>query len=105
MDVLASLTRDKPVVIFSKSSCCMIHTVNALIRSFGTNPTVIEIDTMPNGQQVENALIQLGCRPSVPAIFIGQQFIGSTDDLIHLNVQNKLGQMLIKAKAIFLWSR
>lgn len=105
MDVLASLTVDKPVVIFSKSSCCMSHTVKALICSFGANPAVIEVDKMTNGQQVERALIQLGCRPSVPAVFIGQQFIGGADQVISLNVQNKLAQLLIRARAIFIWSR
>lgn len=83
----------------------MCHSVKSLIRSFGTEPTAVEIDKMQNGQQVERALIQLGCRPSVPAVFIGQQFIGGIDELIRLNVQNKLGQLLISASAIFLWSR
>ncbi|XP_061369422.1 monothiol glutaredoxin-S1-like [Gastrolobium bilobum] len=105
MDVLANLTADKPVVIFSKSTCCMSHTATALIRSFGYYPSVIEVDKLPNGLQVERALVQLGCRPSVPAVFIGQQFIGGTDELIKLNVQNKLAQLLLNAKAIFIWSK
>lgn len=103
MDVVSSLIADKPVVIFSKSNCCMSHTVKTLIFSFGANPTVIEIDKMANGQQIESALIQLGCRPSVPAVFIGQQFIGGADQLIRLNLQNKLPDLLLKARAIFLW--
>ncbi|KAK7396853.1 hypothetical protein VNO78_18015 [Psophocarpus tetragonolobus] len=105
MDVLTTLTADKPVVIFSKSTCCMSHTVKALICSFGANPSVIEVDKMASGHQVERALIQLGCRPSVPAVFIGQQFIGGADEVIKLNVQNKLAQLLLRAKAIFIWSR
>ncbi|AES82093.1 putative thioredoxin-disulfide reductase [Medicago truncatula] len=103
MDLLASLTENKPVVMFSKSTCPMSHTVRELIRGFGTEPYVIEIDKMPNGQQIERALIQLGRRPTVPAVFIGQQFIGGIDELISLNVQNKLVQLLLKAKAIFFW--
>ncbi|XP_058742637.1 monothiol glutaredoxin-S6-like [Vicia villosa] len=103
MDMLASLIENKPVVIFSKSTCCMSHTVKALISSFKANPIVIEIDKMANGHQIERALIQLGCRPSVPAVFIGQQFIGSTDEVISLNVQNKLAPLLLKARAIFIW--
>ena len=105
MDVLTSLTADKPVVIFSKSTCFMSHTVKALICSFGASPSVIELDKMQSGHQVERALIQLGCKPSVPAVFIGQQFIGGADEVIKLNVQNKLAQLLLGAKAIFIWSR
>ncbi|XP_004496051.1 monothiol glutaredoxin-S6-like [Cicer arietinum] len=103
MDILAALTADKPVVIFSKSSCCMGHSVKALISSFGAKITVIEVDKMVNCEQIERALIQLGCRPSVPAVFIGQQFIGGVDQVIRLNVQNKLAPLLLSAKAIFIW--
>ncbi|KAK2364628.1 hypothetical protein P8452_67549 [Trifolium repens] len=102
MDLLASLTENKPVVIFSKSTCCMNPTMIALIRGFGAEPIVIEIDKMGNGYQIERALIQLGCRPSVPAVFIGQKFVGGTDEVISLNVQNKLSQLLLKARAIWL---
>ncbi|CAJ1969101.1 unnamed protein product [Sphenostylis stenocarpa] len=104
MDLLATLTADKPVVIFSKSNCCISHSVKALICSFGANPTVIEVDKMENGQQIERALIQLGCRPTVPAVFIGQQLIGGAEELIRLNVQNNLAQLLLRARAIFIWS-
>ncbi|XP_054809997.1 monothiol glutaredoxin-S6-like [Prosopis cineraria] len=105
MEMVTRLIADKPVVIFSKSSCCMSHTVKALICSFGANPTVIEVDKLSNGQHIERALMQLGCRPSVPAVFIGQQFIGGANEVISLNVQNKLGQLLLGAKAIFIWAR
>lgn len=60
---------------------------------------------MANGQQIESALIQLGCRPTVPAVFIGQQLIGGADELIRLNLQNRLAELLLRAGAIFLWSR
>lgn len=103
MDIVAALTADKPVVIFSKSTCCMGHSMKALICSFGANPTIIEVDKMENGEQIERALVQLGCRPSVPAVFIGQQFIGGADQVIHLNTQNKLSQLLLRARAIFIW--
>ncbi|RDX65804.1 Monothiol glutaredoxin-S1, partial [Mucuna pruriens] len=92
MDILATLISDKPVVIFSKSTCCISHSVKALICSFGASPTVIEVDKMANGQQIERALIQLGCRPTVPAVFIEQKLIGGAEELISLNVQNKLAQ-------------
>lgn len=103
MDIVAALTADKPVVIFSKSTCCIGHSVKALIGSFGANPIVIEVDKMANGQQIERALVQLGCRPSVPAVFIGQRLIGGADEVMRLNIQNKLAQLLLRAKAIFIW--
>lgn len=103
MDVVTRLIAEKPVVIFSKSTCCMSHSVKALICSFGADPMVIEVDKMANGLQIERALVQLGCSPSVPAVFIGQQFIGGADAVISLNIQNKLAQLLLRARAIFIW--
>ncbi|RZC21724.1 Monothiol glutaredoxin-S6 [Glycine soja] len=76
MDVITSMVAEKPVVIFSKSTCCLSHSMTSLIRSFGANPTVHELDEMANGQQIESALLHMGCQPSVPAVFIGQRFIG-----------------------------
>ncbi|KAJ7972911.1 Monothiol glutaredoxin-S6, partial [Quillaja saponaria] len=104
MDMVKRLVAEKPVVIFSQSNCCMSYSVKSLICSFGANPTVYEIDKIPNGQNIERALLQLGCRSSVPAVFIGEQFIGGASEVISLNVQNKLSQLLIRARAIFIWS-
>ncbi|KAK9945512.1 hypothetical protein M0R45_011025 [Rubus argutus] len=78
MDMVARLVNEKPLVIFSKSSCCMSHSIKTFLYDFGANPTVYEVDQMPNGQQIERALAAARGRPSVPAVFIGQQFIGGT---------------------------
>ncbi|KAH0978528.1 hypothetical protein GBA52_028247 [Prunus armeniaca] len=87
MDMVAGLVDEKPLVIFSKSSCCMSHSTKSFLRGFGANPTVYELDQMPNGQQIERALLQRGCRPSVPAVFIGQELVGEgpldRDDVDH----------------------
>ncbi|XP_057440710.1 monothiol glutaredoxin-S6-like [Lotus japonicus] len=88
MDTITSMVAEKPVVIFSKSTCCLCHSVTSLIRNFGANPTVHELDTMAEGQQIEEALLQMGCRPSVPAVFIGQQFIGGSKKIMSLHVRN-----------------
>ncbi|KAF7818236.1 monothiol glutaredoxin-S1-like [Senna tora] len=102
MEMVTNLVGEKPVVIFSKSSCCMSHTVKTLILSFGANPRMIEIDKLENGEEIESALVGLGCKPSVPAVFIGQKLIGGANEVISLNLQNKLPQLLLAAKAIFI---
>lgn len=102
--VIASLVDNKRVVIFSKNTCAMSHSIKLLIQSFGTNPTVYELDEMPNGGQIERVLLELGCEPSVPAVFIGQQFIGGAPQVFSLNVQNRLASMLLRAGAIFIWN-
>ena len=76
--------------------------MTSLIRSFGANPTVHELDEMANGQQIESALLQMGCQPSVPAVFIGQRFIGGSKKIMSLHVRNELVPLLKNAGAIWI---
>ncbi|MCE5166545.1 Monothiol glutaredoxin-S1, partial [Datura stramonium] len=103
MERVMKLGAESPVVIFTKSSCCMSHSIETLIRSFGANPTVYELDELPNGREMEKALIELGCQPSVPAVFIGKELVGGSNEIMSLNLMrgNKLKQLLIRANAIW----
>ncbi|CAB4281515.1 unnamed protein product [Prunus armeniaca] len=106
MDTITSMVAERPVVIFSRTSSCMSHSIKSLIRSYGANPTVYELDEVANGQAIERALVQhFQCQPSVPAVFIGQQFIGGADQVMSLQVQNQLVPRLIRANAIWVWNR
>lgn len=79
----------------------MSHTIKSLICGFGANPTVYELDQLPNGREVERALVQLGLNPSVPAVFIGQQLVGGANQIMTLQVQNQLSPLLRRAGAIW----
>ncbi|GAB4829642.1 Monothiol glutaredoxin-S6 [Ancistrocladus abbreviatus] len=105
MEAVRRLVEDKPVVIFSKSSCCVSHSMKQLISSYGTKPTVYELDEIPNGREIERVLQIMGCKPSVPAVFIGQKFVGGANDVISLQVQGKLAPMLMEAGAIWVWHK
>ncbi|ESR57489.1 hypothetical protein CICLE_v10023013mg [Citrus x clementina] len=96
------MVAERPVVIFSRSSCSMSHAIKALICSFGANPTVYELDEIPNGLQIERELVQLGCQPIVPAVFIGQQLVGGAKQVMSLQVTNQLSHLLIRAGAIWI---
>ncbi|KAL3338980.1 hypothetical protein AABB24_027869 [Solanum stoloniferum] len=100
MDMVMKLGTSSAVVIFTKSSCCISHSIEILIRSFGANPTIYELDTHPNGKQMEKALMELGCQPT-PAIFIGKELVGGANEIMSLNVRGKLKQLLIRANAIW----
>ncbi|KAJ0742694.1 putative thioredoxin-disulfide reductase [Helianthus annuus] len=102
MAVVTRLVKDRAVVIFSKSSCCICHSIKTLICSFGANPTVYELDERPDGQQIEKELIALGCKPSVPAVFIGQELVGGSNEIMSLHLKGMLVPMLIKEGAIWL---
>ncbi|KAB2056760.1 hypothetical protein CXB51_027710 [Gossypium anomalum] len=102
MEAVTRMVADRPVVIFSRTTCCMSHTIKTLISGFGANPTVYELDEIQDGQQVERALQQMGCKPSVPAVFIGQQLIGGPNQIMTLQVKNQLVPMLMRAGAIWI---
>ncbi|KAK8661718.1 hypothetical protein V6N13_091314 [Hibiscus sabdariffa] len=80
MERVTKLASEKPVVIFSKSSCCMSHTIKTLFYEFGVDPAVHELDEIPRGCEIEQALLRLGCNPSVPAVFIGGEFVGGANE-------------------------
>ncbi|GJT57202.1 monothiol glutaredoxin-S2-like protein [Tanacetum coccineum] len=101
MAMVTSLVNERSVVIFSKSSCCMSHTIKTLISSFGANPTVYELDEHPKGHQLDKELRGLGCKPSVPAVFIGQELIGGANEIMSLHLKGQLVPLLLRANAIW----
>lgn len=101
MDMIRDLASQKAAVIFTKSSCCMCHSIKALFYEHGASPAVHELDQEANGKEMEYALQMLGCNPSVPAVFIGGKYIGSAKDVISLHVDGSLKEKLIEARAIW----
>ncbi|XP_075490781.1 glutaredoxin-C11-like [Primulina tabacum] len=101
MERVRDLASKKAVVIFTKSSCFMCHSIKALFYDLGASPAVHELDQDTKGREMEWALKGLGCNPAVPAVFIGGVFVGSSKDVISLHVEGSLKQMLIDAKAIW----
>lgn len=101
MERLSELAKTKAAVIFAKSSCCMSHSITTLFHDLGANPAVYEIDHDPRGREMEWALQKLGCKPTVPAVFIGGKFVGSAKDVLAAHLKGSLKDMLIDAKAIW----
>ncbi|XP_042518429.1 monothiol glutaredoxin-S2-like [Macadamia integrifolia] len=101
MERLSLLSKQKPVVIFSKSSCCMSHTVKTLICNFGASPLVYELDEDPKGRELERALMRLGCNPVVPVVFIAGKLIGGANEVMERQMNGTLKETLIRANAIW----
>ncbi|KHN46590.1 Glutaredoxin-C11 [Glycine soja] len=101
MDRVRELASKKAAVIFTKSSCYMCRSITQLFYELGASPAVHELDKDGYGREMEWALRSMGCNPSVPAVFIGGKFVGSSKDVISLHVDGSLKQMLMAAKAIW----
>ncbi|KAF1892095.1 hypothetical protein Lal_00036450 [Lupinus albus] len=79
MDRVRDLASKKAAVIFTKSSCCMCHSIKQLFYELGASPEVHELDNDSYGKEMEWAIRSLGCNPSVPAVFIGGRFVDIDD--------------------------
>ncbi|KAL9228141.1 hypothetical protein vseg_003753 [Gypsophila vaccaria] len=101
MDRVSELARTKAAVIFTKSSCCMCHSIMTLFHDLGASPAVYELDREVTGREMEWALQQSGCSPTVPAVFIGGNYIGSAKDVLGAHLSGSLRDKLIEAKAIW----
>ncbi|XP_021763084.1 monothiol glutaredoxin-S1-like [Chenopodium quinoa] len=101
MEIVKNLVSEMPLVIFSKSSCCFSHSMKQLMRSYGANATVYELDEIPNGKEIEKGLLSMGNKPSVPAIFIGHKLVGGSTEVLSLQIQGKLASQLKEAGAIW----
>ncbi|XP_031274373.1 monothiol glutaredoxin-S4-like [Pistacia vera] len=101
MDKVTRMASERPVVIFSRSSCCMCHTIKTLFSDFGVNPAVHELDEIPAGREIEQALSRLGCSPTVPAVFIGGELVGGANQVMSLHLNRTLIPMLKRVGALW----
>ena len=102
MSTVKRLVADNPLVIFSKTTCSISYSIKTLLRNFGANPKVYELDEVSNGAQVEGELLGLGCDPSVPVVYIGKKLVGGANEVMSLNMRSGLKPLLIEAKALWL---
>lgn len=102
MERVKKMVSEKPVVIFSKTSCCMSHTIKTLLSDFGVNPNVHELDEIPRGKEIEQALVKLGCNPTVPTVFIGGELVGGANEIMSMHLNRTLIPMLKRVGALWL---
>ncbi|KAL0447387.1 UNVERIFIED_CONTAM: Glutaredoxin-C6 [Sesamum latifolium] len=71
------LISENPVIIFSRSSCCMCHVMKRLLSTIGVHPTVIELeeDEM-TALKARNVNDNSGGASVSPALYIGAACVG-----------------------------
>ncbi|XP_030552550.1 glutaredoxin-C6-like [Rhodamnia argentea] len=89
------LISEHPVIIFSRSSCCMCHVMRKLLASVGVNPTVIEldddeIDAIPTTPDPASGGGGRGGANPPPAVFIGGSCVGGLESLVALHLSGHL---------------
>lgn len=101
---ITQLVNDYPVVVFSKPSCP--HCRKALealalegLTKQSKSLRVIDIKSMPDMTQIQDALERMTGFRTVPNVFVGGKSIGGGSDTVQLQRSGELGAMLTKVHA------
>ncbi|KAL5559450.1 hypothetical protein UlMin_035661 [Ulmus minor] len=102
------LISEHPVIIFSRSSCCMCHVMKKLLASIGVHPTVIELDddeiaALPSLAAHDSNSDDHHNNPrnsAAPAVFIGGSCIGGLESLVALHLSGHLVPKLVEVGAL-----
>ncbi|XWS70237.1 hypothetical protein CRYUN_Cryun03dG0031500 [Craigia yunnanensis] len=96
------LISEHPVIIFSRSSCCMCHAMKKLLATIGVHPTVIELE--------DHEIASLPPPPGhdslspwnpAPAVFIGGTCVGGLESLVALHLSGHLVPKLVEVGALW----
>jgi thioredoxin reductase (NADPH) len=80
------------VLLYTKPYCPFCDRAKELLRSKGVDWDEIDIEATPGA--IEEMLERSGGRRTVPQIFIGDAYVGGSDELASLERQGKLDELL-----------
>ncbi|KAK1410450.1 hypothetical protein QVD17_36987 [Tagetes erecta] len=69
------------IAIFSKSYCPYCHRAKRTFSELQEQPYVVELDLREDGYKIQNVLLDLVGRRTVPQIFVNGKHVGGADDL------------------------
>jgi len=93
--------KSAPVVVFSKTYCPYCVSVKALFTNENVrNISIVELDKLANGAELQAELATLTGQRTVPNVFIGGQHIGGNDKTQALFKAGTLAPLL-KASAAY----
>ncbi|KAL6980036.1 Glutaredoxin-C6 [Sarracenia purpurea var. burkii] len=90
------LISENPVVIFSRSSCCMCHVMKRLLSAIGVHPTAIELDD----DEIPALPPSADGSAATPAVFIGGARVGGLESLVTLHLRGRLVPKLMEVGAL-----
>ncbi|XP_076909185.1 monothiol glutaredoxin-S6-like [Bidens hawaiensis] len=69
------------IVIFSKSYCPFCRRAKGVFSELKEQPYVVELDHRDDGYKIQDVLLDLVGRRTVPQIFVNGKHVGGADDL------------------------
>ncbi|KAA0064504.1 glutaredoxin-C6 [Cucumis sativus] len=91
------LISEHPVIIFSRTSCCMCHVMKKLLATIGVHPTVIELED----DEIHALASFSSTTTATPAVFIGGAFLGGLESLVALHLSGHLVPKLVEVGALW----
>ncbi|ODQ47959.1 hypothetical protein PICMEDRAFT_32504 [Pichia membranifaciens NRRL Y-2026] len=75
------LIKTKPVFVASKTYCPYCSATKKLINEIYPEAYILELDTMEEGSEIQDALAKITGQRTVPNVFINGKHIGGNSDL------------------------
>ncbi|XP_062229455.1 glutaredoxin-C8-like [Phragmites australis] len=84
------------VVIFSKSYCPYCRRAKAVFKELHLKeePYVVELDQREDGGEIQDALLDIVGRRTVPQVFVNGKHLGGSDDTVEAYESGKLAKLL-----------
>eukprot|EP00276_Gloeochaete_wittrockiana_P010376 CAMPEP_0184652368 /NCGR_PEP_ID=MMETSP0308-20130426/10069_1 /TAXON_ID=38269 /ORGANISM="Gloeochaete witrockiana, Strain SAG 46.84" /LENGTH=104 /DNA_ID=CAMNT_0027087205 /DNA_START=2089 /DNA_END=2403 /DNA_ORIENTATION=- len=86
-----------PVVVFSKTYCPYCTKVKGLFEELKVKAKIYELDDLPDGDSIQEALAAITGQRTVPNVFIGGNHVGGCDNTVAAQKSGKLKQLLSSA--------
>lgn len=93
-NIVQRLISEHPVTIFSKSYCPYSKKVKELFASLKAQYHAEELDLIPNGAELQEALASMTGQKTVPNVFVNGKHIGGSDKSHELAKSGELQEML-----------
>lgn len=91
-----ALIKDKPIFIASKSYCPYCTKTKATVGDITKEAYILELDTIDDGAEIQEALLEITGQRTVPNVFIAGEHIGGNSDVQTLH---SAGGLVPKIKA------
>ncbi|KID91697.1 Thioredoxin-like fold protein [Metarhizium guizhouense ARSEF 977] len=95
-----TLIDENPVVVFSKSYCPYCRSTKETLKKLGAEFKALELDQIPDGAALQDALEDITGQRTVPNVHIRQKHIGGNSDVQSLNNSGKLEGLLKDSGAL-----
>jgi len=93
-DIVEDYISKNFIVVFSKSYCSYSKRAKQTLTDLNQVYTVVELDNMADGSEIQNYLLQKTGQRTVPNIFIAQTHVGGSDELNTAKANGALTKLL-----------